>query len=165
VAVDNFWDYNDFQNFRDAFMAKAGYVERVVTFRRFTGWKILNVEGPTIEQVPKAQYVQKRAHVWLSSVREFDSDRRGAFVAGDMDIHSTFRIRGRTPSLVLANGAKIDEYAGDEVVWNGIIWRVVDTIDPVVAGLPTGVVYFRTVMRRHDIATNQIVLDPTSQDQ
>lgn len=152
MGVENFWDYNDFANFRDAYFSQAGYVDRRVLFKRFTGWKTLNAEGPTIEQIKVAEFAQKRTHVYISEVKQFDTDRRGAFVAGDMDCLSTFQIRGRTPGYVTEQGERIDEYAGDEIIWSGKVWRVADQVEPIIAGLMTGTVYYRTVIRRHDLS-------------
>src|SRR5713101_4686022 len=150
MGIDTQWDVNDWQLARDLFQSKASYTHRKVIVRKFRNYQTRNPDRPTIEQFRTPVYDERADHVWLSWVRVFDTVKGGYFTTGDMDVNSSFQLIGFSPAYIRPNGVRIEEYAGDELIWNGKIWIVSDQVEPIQFGMKGGVVYWRTVMRRVD---------------
>jgi len=144
------WDINDFVNARDAVFSESQWVHFQVIFRKFLGYELMNPDRTPLEQYNVPQYATRAEHVWLSSVKVFDTVKGGYFTTGDLDVNSFFKIQGYAPAEVLPTGVKISEYAGDQIIWNGKVWVLSDQIEPVQFGIIPGTVYWRSVLRAVD---------------
>jgi hypothetical protein len=149
-ALVNRWDLSDWQNVRDAFLGQGGYLHRRVVFHKFVGYTISGNSTDPDNMIRIPAFRTRGDHAWLSQVKVFDTVKRGYFTTGDLDVASSFIIRGYTGGYTLPSGAVIPEYAGDQIEWNGKLWIVADQLEPVQAGTNGPIVFYRTTMRRAD---------------
>ena len=149
MGLENYWDASDFQNARESWLAQQQWVNRRVIFRKFAGFER---QGSGIEEVRQAKYDERAETVYLSEISSFDTVKGGYFTTGELDVNTAFRIRGQSPSYRLKNGQVVEEYVGDQIIWNGKVWIVSDQVEPVIFGTLGRAIYWRSVMRRVDRA-------------
>jgi len=149
--LGNYWSLADWQNMKDAWFSGQGYDHRQVVFRQFAGFETRGNPANPDEQFRRKKYTSRGEHIWISSVKVFDTVKGGYFTTGDLDCYSSFRIQGYTPAYTLPSGVVVTEYAGDEILWNGKVWVVADMIEPVQpGGYQAPQIWWRTVLRRTD---------------
>lgn len=146
--LGNFFDLNDFDNARKAWLESAGKSQKRVRIYIFQGYDTLGNRTNPNETFRKQKYVTKNDYVWLSSFSQLDLLRDSRIQAGDLECYSEFLLRGFSPSYILPNEKKVDEYAGDLIEWNGKLWEVSDQLEPVTWGVHTKQVWYRTAIRR-----------------
>jgi hypothetical protein len=149
-GLSNIWGIEDYVNARDAFLSDSQWVDFHVIFRQFRGYEAKNSDQTPLEQFRVAIYDERAEQLWLNSVKVYDTVKAGYFTTGDLDVNSFFQMQGYTPGYTLPNGDVIEEYAGDQVIWNGRLWTVSDQIEPVQFGIIPQAVYWRTVLRATD---------------
>lgn len=150
MAVERYWQVEDYLNMRDGILAQAEYHNHEIVFRQFKGYAVSNEAGAVIEQFRTPLFYTLGTNAWLAPVKVFDTVKGGYFTTGDLQCQSTFQIQGYSPAYVLDDGTKINEYAGDQVIWNGKVWLVADQIDPRIAGFMAQPVLYNTTLRRVD---------------
>lgn len=155
--LENFWQAADFENVRSAWLAAQQYSHKKIIFRKFTGY---TTKGTGEEKFRTPSFSARSDHLWLSNVKVFDTVKGGYFTTGDLDVYSTFQIRGFTPGYTLPSGVVIPEYAGDQIIWNGKLWVLADQIEPMQFGYLAGPVFWRSVLRRGDRTGQGITVGP-----
>lgn len=147
MPIDNYPQASDWANMRDNFLVSLGYSARTARFHKFQAFAS---NGTGIEQFRTPVFISRNVVLWLSQVKVFDTVKAGYFTTGDLEVNTSFQIRGYSASFQLPGGSSVEEYAGDQIIWNGKIWIVSDQIEPVPFGPGTGIIYWRTVLRRMD---------------
>jgi hypothetical protein len=142
------WQASDWQNVRDSWLAGAVWNQRHVVFRKFLHYDAQGTTEDETARFPVYQTIGK--DIWLSQIKVYDTVKGGYFTTGDLDCTSEFLVQGASAGYKLPNGVVVPENAGDEIIWNGKIWKVADQVDPVQQGLQGGHIYYRTVLRRTD---------------
>lgn len=145
--LSNIWDISDYINARDAFLSESQWVQFKVIFRKFRAYESKDIEKFVMEQFRVPRYSERAEYLWLSSVKVYDTVKGGYFTTGDLDVNSFFQMRGFTEGYILPNGTVVQEYAGDQIVWNGKLWIVSDQVEPVQFGILPQAVYWRSVLR------------------
>ena len=156
--VDNYPQASDWVNMRDNFLASLGYVGRTVLFRKFKNY---STQGSGLESHRITVYNERTETIYLSNVRVFDTVEGGYFTTGDLDVATSFQIRGYSPAYTLPDNTVISEYAGDEIIWNGRVWVPADQIEPKPFGPRSGIVYWRSVLRVTDRSAQGLTPGPT----
>jgi hypothetical protein len=131
-----------------------------VVFRKFIRYDNQGDQTKPDEQFRVSIYQNTGKHVWLSQVKVYDTVKGGYFTTGDLDCQADFPIRGASAGYILPNKVSIAENAGDEIIWNGKIWKVADQVDPVQIGLQGSHIYYRTVLRRTDRSGSGLSVGP-----
>ena len=142
------WNASDWQNERTSWQASGVWNQRTVIFRKFLQYETKgdSTNPDATFRVPVYQTTGQQA--WLSQVKVFDTVRGGYFTTGDLSCNSEFLIRGSTPAYTLESGITTPEYAGDEIEWNGKVWKVADEVEPVQMGPQGGRIWYNTTLRR-----------------
>jgi len=150
MSLDNYWDLNDYNLARDGFLMAQGYNSHRVIVRKFRSFEFKNPDRPAVERYRVPVYAERQDTIYLSQVKVFDTVKAGYFTTGDLDVNTTFQLFGQSPALILPNGVKLNENAGDQIIWNGKIWQVADQVEPIIQGYKGQVIFWRSVLRRID---------------
>jgi len=149
--LGNFWSATDWQNAQEQWLSTQQYNQRQITFMKFDSYVTQGNASNPDESYRSVKYRIRADHVWLSQVKVFDTVKGGYFTTGDLDVNSSFLIKGFSAAYTLRNGIVIPEYAGDQMIWNGKVWVVADQIEPVqLGGMLAAPTWWRSVLRRTD---------------
>ena len=152
--LGNQWTLNDWVNAKQAWLASQNMNHKRVKVYKFECFETQGTQDGIGNQVNpnelfrSPKWLARLDHVWLSSVKVFDTVKHGYFTTGDLDVYSEFYLQGYSSSYTTTDGVFIPEYVGDLIEWNGKLWEVADQLEPMTWGYLADQVFYRTVMRR-----------------